>query len=86
MRELQGMIKPALPSAISSWPKLEPERFVAQDHFTEVARETLHALVCEEYEKMKRAGGDPLSFTVYYRAEKKDDSSLRFVNITWKKL
>lgn len=85
LREIQGLMKPALPSTVNSWPKLEPERFVAQDHFTETARGALHDLVCGEFEKMKNAGGDPLSFTVYYRPEKKDDDNLRIVNISWKK-
>ncbi len=84
LREIQGLGARALRGTLQTWPKIEEGLFVTRDHFTEKARKVLQDMICDEYEKMLKRNGDPLSFEIYYRPEiRRPDNNLRFVNITW---
>ncbi|MFH1684663.1 MAG: hypothetical protein ABIA67_07280 [Candidatus Margulisiibacteriota bacterium] len=84
LREIQGRPYPLLLSDWE-WRGIEKEEFLSRDHFTEQARGVLHGVVCEEFNKMREEGGDPLSFRVYIKRSEVNESSLYEINITWEK-
>jgi len=67
-------------------PELELEEIKARDHFTKKARAIRHRAVCEEFERMKREGGDEKSFKVFIdRSPDLDGRPIYRVQIAWEK-
>jgi len=67
-------------------PELELEEIKARDHFTKKARAIRHRAVCEEFERMKREGGDEKSFKVFIdRSPDLGGKPIYRVQIAWEK-